>query len=178
MAEITKDDSHDPSPGRPHTSPPPILDISQWVERYVLMAGTLASRFPDKAPEFFAYLATIVRAERNYKPGSLTTSNTVVKPSLEDTLTGPKPTPRSTARRSQAERKPSLAADSASMAGWPHLCALPVQPKPPNIRMVSLCNYPTNPLAERTRYAPISIMVAAQAKRHRGAARVARATAR
>ncbi len=70
MAEITKDDSHDPSPGRPHTSPPPILDISQWVERYVLMAGTLASRFPDKAPEFFAYLATIVWAERNYKPGS------------------------------------------------------------------------------------------------------------
>lgn len=30
------------------------------------MAAILATRFPDKAPEFWAYQATIVRAERNY----------------------------------------------------------------------------------------------------------------
>ena len=29
----------------------PITDISQWVERYSLMATTLALRFPEKAPE-------------------------------------------------------------------------------------------------------------------------------
>ena len=70
MAEITKDDNHEPTLGRPQTARPPIQDISQWVERYALMAGILASRFPNKAPVFFAYLATIVRAERNYQPGS------------------------------------------------------------------------------------------------------------
>lgn len=33
------------------------------------MAATLVTRFPEKAPELFAYQATIVRAERNYDPG-------------------------------------------------------------------------------------------------------------
>ena len=33
------------------------------------MAALLATRFPHKAPELFAYMATIVRAERNYEPG-------------------------------------------------------------------------------------------------------------
>ncbi len=40
MAEITKDDGQDPIPGRPQTACPPIQDISQWAERYALMAGT------------------------------------------------------------------------------------------------------------------------------------------
>jgi hypothetical protein len=31
------------------------------------MAAVICSRFPDKAPEMFAYLGTIVRAERNYE---------------------------------------------------------------------------------------------------------------
>ena len=31
------------------------------------MAAVLATRFPEKAPELFAYQATIVRAERNYE---------------------------------------------------------------------------------------------------------------
>ena len=30
------------------------------------MAGILATRFPDKAPELFAYHASIIRVERNY----------------------------------------------------------------------------------------------------------------
>ena len=34
-----------------------------------MMAAMLATRFPEKAPELFAYQASIVRAERNYEPG-------------------------------------------------------------------------------------------------------------
>ena len=33
------------------------------------MAAVIATRFPHKAPELFAYQATIVRAERNYEAG-------------------------------------------------------------------------------------------------------------
>ena len=70
MSEITGDLEPTQVPGRP--PPParlPITDISIWVERYSLMAATLAARFPEKAPELFAYQATIVRAERNYDTG-------------------------------------------------------------------------------------------------------------
>ena len=45
----------------------PITDISLWVERFAVMAAILATHFPEKAPEFFVYMATIVRAERNYE---------------------------------------------------------------------------------------------------------------
>lgn len=67
MTEITLDDfpsstaGHPPLPARP-----PIQDISVWLERYSIMAALLSSRFPEKAPELFAYQASIVRAERNY----------------------------------------------------------------------------------------------------------------
>ncbi len=58
------------TPGRP---PPqarlPVTDISQWVERFSIMAATLSSRFSEKAPELFAFQAQIIRAERNYEPG-------------------------------------------------------------------------------------------------------------
>ncbi len=70
MADITKDDGPEPTHGRPQPARPPIQDISQWVERFALMAGVLASRFPEKAPELFAYMATITRAERNFQPGA------------------------------------------------------------------------------------------------------------
>ena len=40
-------------------------NISQWVERFSMMAAVLCMRFPHKAPELFAYQATIVRTERN-----------------------------------------------------------------------------------------------------------------
>ncbi len=68
MAEVTVDTEPAQVPGRP--PPParlPITDISQWMERYSLMAA----RFPEKASELFAYQATIIRAERNYKLGIL-----------------------------------------------------------------------------------------------------------
>ena len=70
MAEVTLDHTPDQAPGRPpHPGCPPITDISQWVERYSLMAAVMATRYPHKAPELFAYQATIIRAERNYEAG-------------------------------------------------------------------------------------------------------------
>ena len=51
-----------PTPARPL-----IRNISQWIERYSLMVALLSTRFPNKAPELFAYQAIIVQAERNYE---------------------------------------------------------------------------------------------------------------
>ena len=45
---------------------PPIQNISVWVEKFSVMAALLVSRFPQKAPELFAYQASIIRAERNF----------------------------------------------------------------------------------------------------------------
>ena len=54
-------------PGRPPLpARPPVHDISVLVEKYLVMAALLAARFPEKAPELFAYQASIVRAERNF----------------------------------------------------------------------------------------------------------------
>ena len=66
MAEITADD--DSSQNGSHPQPRlPVTRISQWLERFSLMAAILTTRFPEEAPEFFAYQAMIVRAERNYE---------------------------------------------------------------------------------------------------------------
>lgn len=68
MSEVTIDDVLPAVPGRP--PPParlPIMDISQWVERFSLMAAVLCTKFPHKAGEFLAYQASIIRAERNYE---------------------------------------------------------------------------------------------------------------
>ncbi len=68
MAEITTDADLPLTPGRPPAPARlPITEISQWLEKYSLMAAILTTRFPSKAPELFAYQATIVRAERNYE---------------------------------------------------------------------------------------------------------------
>ena len=67
MSEVLLDDDLPQSPGLPAPPRAPVLDISQWVERYSAMAAVLASRFPEKAPELLAYQATIVQAERNYE---------------------------------------------------------------------------------------------------------------
>ena len=72
MSEVTADVDL-PLPQPPGRPPPPArlptTDISQWVERFSLMAATLVTRFPEKAPELFAYQAQIIWAERNYEPG-------------------------------------------------------------------------------------------------------------
>ena len=69
MSEVTVDADEIPQgPGRPPAPARlPVTEISQWIERYSLMAAVLCSRFPDKAGELFAYQAAIVRAERNYE---------------------------------------------------------------------------------------------------------------
>ena len=67
MSEISLDDPLQHSPGHPPLlACPPIQNISVWVEKFSVMAALLASRFPEKAPELFAYQPSIVRAERNF----------------------------------------------------------------------------------------------------------------
>ena len=61
MSEIVLDDPPVQVPGQPPLpARPPVQDISVWVEKYSVMAALLASRFPEKAPELFAYQASIV----------------------------------------------------------------------------------------------------------------------
>ena len=68
MSEISLDEPTTTSPGFPPAPPKqPIQDISRWVEKFSLMAAVLSTRFPEKAPELFAYQAAIVRAERNFE---------------------------------------------------------------------------------------------------------------
>ena len=67
MAELSTDDDLPQRPGCPAPARLPVTSISQWVEKYSLMAAVLSTHFPEKAAELFAYQATIVRAERNYE---------------------------------------------------------------------------------------------------------------
>lgn len=78
MAELTVDaweDSSSPAPdtsvvGRRPSRRAPITDINIWLECYARLAALLSTRFPDKAPELWAYQSTIVRAARNYEGGA------------------------------------------------------------------------------------------------------------
>ena len=67
MSDVTLDDVLPQTPGKPPPARPPIQDISQWSERFCLIAGILATRFPLKASELFAYHASIIHVERNYE---------------------------------------------------------------------------------------------------------------
>ena len=67
MSEISLDDPPSQAPGQPPLpARPPVQDISVWMEKYSIMAALLASRFLEKAPELFAYQASIIRAEQNF----------------------------------------------------------------------------------------------------------------
>ncbi len=66
MAEIVAEDDAQVSRSTA-SSRRPITNISQWVERYSVMAAILSLRYPGKAPEFLAYQALVVRSERNYE---------------------------------------------------------------------------------------------------------------
>ena len=46
---------------------PPVNDVRLWLECYALMAAVLATRFPKKAPELWAYQTTIVKAAHAYE---------------------------------------------------------------------------------------------------------------
>ena len=45
----------------------PVTDIAVWVQCYATLVSTLSIQYPDKVPEFMAYLATIVRCQRDYE---------------------------------------------------------------------------------------------------------------
>ena len=44
----------------------PVTDILVWVECYSSLVSVLASRYPEKTPQFMAYQRTIVRAQRSF----------------------------------------------------------------------------------------------------------------
>ena len=44
----------------------PVTDILLWVECYSTLVSVLSAKYPHKAPEFMAYLKTIVRAQRSF----------------------------------------------------------------------------------------------------------------
>ena len=67
MSEVSVEDDSLHSTGRPHPAWLPITSISQWLERFSMMAAIIVTRFPLKAPELLAYQSLIVRAQRNYE---------------------------------------------------------------------------------------------------------------
>ena len=70
MSDITLDAPLEPEAGRSLApSRPPVTSNSQWEERYAKMAALLSTTLPQKAPELFPYMATVVRVECNYKSG-------------------------------------------------------------------------------------------------------------
>ena len=95
ISDITVDDEPPQAPGRPATPARlPVTDISQWLERFAVMAAILAWRFPEKAPELLAYQATIVRAEiMRASNGWHMIDNIDGRHWPARTLTGPFPTP-------------------------------------------------------------------------------------
>ncbi len=64
MVEVTPEDSPTQPTGLRQSR---IVTLSQWLERFSIMAATIATRFPRKAPELFAYQALIIRAERTFE---------------------------------------------------------------------------------------------------------------
>ena len=45
---------------------PPVITIKTWLECYARMAAVLVSRFPEKAPELWAYQSTIFKAAHDF----------------------------------------------------------------------------------------------------------------
>ena len=44
-----------------------MTDIILWLDCYSKMAAVLSTRFPKKAPELWAYQATIIQAARDFR---------------------------------------------------------------------------------------------------------------
>ena len=66
--DIWPDDStNDTSATSRRTSKPPVISIKSWLECYARMAAVLVLRFPEKAPELWAYQSTIVATAHNYE---------------------------------------------------------------------------------------------------------------
>ena len=67
MAKITAENDTSFGGHPSSSSCPPVTNISQWIERFSVMAAILVTRFPEKATEFLVYQALIVRSEQNYE---------------------------------------------------------------------------------------------------------------
>ena len=73
MSELTTDAWEEPlvsDPSGMNRRPSrraPVTDLNIWLDCYGRLAALLSTRFPEKAPEFWAYQSTIVRAARNYE---------------------------------------------------------------------------------------------------------------
>ncbi len=68
MAEISAEDPPNPTPGHPAPPKRPITDISQWLEKYSVMAAALTVRFPEGPRRRELRL---VCAEPTFVPGGL-----------------------------------------------------------------------------------------------------------
>ena len=68
-ADIWPDESVTPEPSHPPRRPgrPPVTTIRSWLECYGRMAAVLATRFPEKAAELWAYQAAILHAAHAYE---------------------------------------------------------------------------------------------------------------
>ena len=77
MSELTTEVWHDETHSSPdgggarrRTCHPPVTDIMTWLEGFGRMAAILCTKYVGKAPEFWAYQSTILRAAQNYEGGS------------------------------------------------------------------------------------------------------------
>ena len=55
------------NPSRRAPSKPPVTNIKVWLDCYARMVSILCTRFPQKAPESWAYQATIMKAAHHYE---------------------------------------------------------------------------------------------------------------
>ena len=73
MSELRADVwPEDPSPSETPNAPrrsgrPPVINIKTWLECYARMAAVLVTRFPEKAPELWAYQSTILNAAHSFE---------------------------------------------------------------------------------------------------------------
>ena len=73
MAELLPDAWTDentvPDSGQLHRRArhPPVTDILIWLECFSRLAAMLCTKFPSKAPEFWAYQTSILRAAKNFE---------------------------------------------------------------------------------------------------------------
>ena len=71
IPDMWHEDGHaSPDGGEAQRCPPhcpPLTDIMTWLQCYASLAAVLSTRYPDKAPELWAYQSLIIRAARNYE---------------------------------------------------------------------------------------------------------------
>lgn len=75
MSELIPDTWHEDAQASPDRGEaqrrrprrPPVTDIMTWLQCFARMAAVLSTKYPDKAPELWAYQSLIIRAARNYE---------------------------------------------------------------------------------------------------------------